>query len=302
MNLAQIALYGVAGVPDCEMSLLDGSGEPFDFVAVTGGSGSGKTRLLEAIVAAKEAVASSGAPLKPRQWVRDGAASARISLVWAFDEEERMYGGLSDRLVATEVVLSAEAPLPETDEDDLASIVLARYAQAIGSSPPMFGVSGKLEYFAAGRALPSFGRGSLDEGVQRPLRGSRDNAKYAFVSDLVITIATSPRRAVFEGLLGRFSEGLKYDPDLATRGLPCFTTACGARCRAAELGTTETNALLVAAVGAAIGLDRSVVLVDRPDRTAAAWRSLGGGTQIIAATEERELLGELPPERVLTLG
>lgn len=302
MNLAQIALYGVAGVPDCEMSLLDGSGEPLDFVAVTGGSGSGKTRLLEAIVAAKEAVASSGATLKPRHWVRDGLAAARISLVWAFDDEERMYGGLTERLVATEVVFSASAPQPETDEDDVASIVLARYAQAIGSTPAMFGVSGKLEYFWAGRALPSATRGSLDEGAQRPLRGARDNAKYAFVSDLSVTIAASTRRPVFEALLATFADGLRYDPELAGRGLPCFLTACGARCRASELGTTETNALLVAAVGAAIGLDRSVVLVDRPDRTRDAWRSIGTGTQIIAATAAPEMLRGLPRERVLDLG
>src|SRR5690349_18523054 len=102
MRLRGARCLGVAGVPDGDYSFLDpSSGAALDFVLVTGPSASGKTRLLEVIALAKEAIAPYGTPHETAHLIRTGSRGAKVVLAWEFDEEERGYAGLDDEPVET---------------------------------------------------------------------------------------------------------------------------------------------------------------------------------------------------------
>ena len=56
---------------------------------MTGEPGSGKSSLLEIIVAAKEDAGPYGAPRFLSSWIRPGEAAAKITATWHLDEEEQ---------------------------------------------------------------------------------------------------------------------------------------------------------------------------------------------------------------------
>jgi|GEM_PF-133064 len=89
MKIQRAELLGIAGVPDLSLDLTSSStGEPHARVVVTGPAGSGKTRLLEALIAAKEAIRPYGPLATGAPWIRAGQA-AKIRLTFWLDDDER---------------------------------------------------------------------------------------------------------------------------------------------------------------------------------------------------------------------
>lgn len=303
MNLLEIACFGVAGVPDGRYSFTDPSGGPLDWVVVCGPAGAGKTRLLELIGAAIQSIAPAGKPPNPLRWVRAGQVAAKVVLLFWLDEEERRFAGCAE-VESAELILSVPAPAPDV-EDGLVAL-LSRYGHRASARDSYFEAPGKLEYFPAGRTLAARGAGSLAEPEQRMLRLQKDPGKYAFVPRYLRELDEADG---FASYLTLFAPGCAFDPAAARLGAPCFRLAAGAR-MLQELPGGMQDGVLIAATIAMIGLDRSLVLVDRPELAACpqdaarlvdAWRRIGRGTQVIAASSSEAIMASTPNEHLVRL-
>jgi hypothetical protein len=298
MRLVRVGCYGVAGVPDGEHAFAPpGSNEPFDFVLVTGPAASGKTRLLEAIVAAKERIAPTGAGVREEGFIAPGGDTARIEMTWALEHPPgfvRFHSGILE----AEVLLGGP-PEPE----GVLSFELSVYAHGPGAQ--------KLEYFHARRRIDTWGPPlGLDPETHKPLRASRSDRKYAFVPTLLRRLAASGEHEGFAGRLAALGATCSFDAASAAEGGPPFRSRRGAPLRVGELASGDEEAVIFAATATLVGLDRSLVLVDRPemflplDPTAlpAALCALGRGAQVIAASASPRLRAAVPKAQVVALG
>lgn len=304
MKLRKVALRGVRGLPDGAYDLTDTrTGEPHSVVFVTGPSASGKTRFLEAIVAAKEWIAPYGGRPVAASWVRPEGTAAKVSLTWQLTAEEQAYGATSDATADTESIFATTGvTLPE--EDGIVA-VLRRYEHGHAA--------GKLEYFPVHRHVPMNGIGiGLSAFEQRALRPTADPRKFASVVRVVHELsAGGPTAEYFAGILAHLSPVCRFEPTSAQDAFPrCFTGPAGPR-SLRELSASELDAVVLAATSVLLGLSHSVVLIDTPElhvdpaflpELAAGLSSLGEDVQVIAATRSPELLRGARPGQVIQLG
>ncbi len=304
MKLAKIALRGVRGVPDGAHDLTDPrTGEPHSLVLVTGPSASGKTRLLEAVIAAKEWVAPYGARPQATAWIRPGETASKVSLGWRLDAEEQAYGALNDASAETESIFTTVGV--SVPEDDGVVAVLRRYDHGHES--------GKIEYFPAQRSVPTGGLGvGLSPFEQRPLRASGDVRKFASVVRVIHELSGGgPTADYFADILSRLSPTCRFEAATSVDAFPrCFVGPRGAR-TLRELSSSETDAVILAATAVMLGLSRSVVFIDSPElfadpsfvpALAEGLLALGQDVQVIAATRSPELLRTAAANQVITLG
>lgn len=258
MKIQRVELNGVAGVPDLTIELPVGaSGEPAALVAVTGPSGAGKTRLLEVLIAAKEAIRPYGQLAPGASWIRsEGAAKARVTFY--LDEAEREFGGTAASLVPCEIILRPNRV--DVEADDALRAVLGRYTHQPAH--------GKVDYFPSERRVTTFPPfAGLGTAEQRLLRLGKDARKYGFILPFLQSLAFEPaRRARFEAGLAALSPRLRYVAPAAEQAIPrCFATRSAEGLTLAQLSSGEADAVIFAATAAAISLDHSLVFVDRPD-------------------------------------
>lgn len=295
MRLARVSCAGVRGVPDGDYAFSPpGSDDPFDFVLIHGPSASGKTRLLDAIVAAKELIAPSGMDFDQRAFVAPGGGTARMEVVWVFEEDDSPVR-FHDAVVESEVVFGV-APEPP----GALSFELSVYEH--GPDAP------KLEYFHAQRRIVEVPAVGLHPDVHKPLRGSKNPRKYAFVGALLRRLGAE-QRAFFTERLARLGATCGLDPEGALRGERPFRSRRGDPIGLADLSSSDEEAVLLAATATLVGLDRSIVLIDRPEmflpldeaRLPEALCALGRGAQVIAASSHPRLARALPQEQVVRM-
>jgi hypothetical protein len=279
MKLLRATFMGVRGVPDATLHFGDpNSGKPKNLVVVTGTPGSGKTRVLEAILAAKEAFAPYGPMMSGTSWIAPGEGAAKVTLAFVFDEQERIYAGSDAPVVEVDVSFFTSETRHEAEEGAVA--VLSRYVHGRRA--------GKVEYFPSARRLPSFGPfGGLSALEQRIARPSKDPRKYSFVPRFLRALEDERRDAAarFAERLAALSPTIRYEAGVRSDGLPrCFRSRGGAVVGPMELSDGEADAVLFAATATAIDLDHSLVLVDRPE----LYASDGGA----ALAKGLALLGE----------
>jgi hypothetical protein len=282
MKILRATFLGMKGIRDVALDFEDPeTGEAATMVALVGPAAAGKTRVLEAIFAAKEAIAPYGAAIDGGLWIGAGM-SAKASITFVLDEEEQTYAGTADPIAETDVIF-----LPRRT-DSLASdglrAVLERYTHGAGA--------GKFEYFPATRRLsltPPFGE--LTAHAQRTKRASRSPSKYDFVGRFLRDLPATPHLGdAFGQALTALSSTCRYEPN----GRPgrYFSSKGGDAVSLGELSDAEGDAVLLAATTFAIDLRCSVLLADRPDmyvdprdarRFAAGLKGLGGDNQIILA-------------------
>lgn len=286
MKIQRAEFLGVAGVPDLTIDLpTSSSGEPHDRVVVTGPSGAGKTRLLEALIAAKEAIRPYGALAPGAPWIRSGQA-AKIRLAFRLDDDERDFAAASSHVLRAEVIFHPTRI--EAEADDGLRAVLGRYSHN--------GAHGKVDYFPAERRIPTFPPfGGLAAGEQRVARLTKDTRKYGFVLPLLQTFAhDAPRRQRFEAALASLSPSCRFVPG-SDEAIPrCFSSRGGEPVSVGQLSHGESDAVIFAATAALIGLDHSLVFLDRPDLHADepealidALGVLGEGNQLWMACSPR---------------
>lgn len=258
MKIQRAAFIGVSGVPDLTLDLTDGrAGAPHASVVVTGPGASGKTRLVEALIAAKEAIRPYGPMATGAAWIRSGNA-AKIRVTFHLDHAELDFAGTGSNLLGAEVVFHPDRVNAEADDGLRA--VLGRYSHNASH--------GKVDYFPAERRIPLFPPfAGLGSGEQRVGRLAKDPRKYGFVLPFLKSIEhDQARRERFSASLAALSPTCRYVPDPSGQAIPrCFSSRGADPVTAGQLSHAEADAVIFAATAAAIGLDHSLVFVDRPD-------------------------------------
>ena len=143
MKLARLTTENIRGLPDRAHIFTDRAGAPLDTVLVTGAPGSGKTTVLEAIGAVKEAIGSYGGPQSPARLRRVGESRARIDVVWTLSAEER----ISAELESSEI--AATWSIGDGDSRVACDPRVRRLFTTYSHAPEL----GKFEYLPASRRL-----------------------------------------------------------------------------------------------------------------------------------------------------
>ena len=194
MKLLRATFLGVRGLPDLTCDFSQGqSGLPRDWIVITGPSSSGKTRLLEALITAKEVIAPYGPPVAAEPWIRPGAHAAKIELSFVLDQEEMRRAGGSASIASAEAIFGPTSCRYQVDDGVMA--VLERYEH-----DPRFG---KVDYFPANRQIPPPGPShGLTAFEQRLYRTTREPRKYAFIPRLLLELGrdAAARARFVEGL------------------------------------------------------------------------------------------------------
>ncbi len=259
MKIQRAKFVGVSGVPDMTLDLTEGrTGVPHSLVAITGPAASGKTRTIEALIAAKEAIRPYGLLANGAGFIRGAGTSAKVYVTFYLDEAERDFAGTSSPTLEGEIIFHPDRVVAEADDGLRA--VLGRYAH----NP----AHGKVDYFPMERRIPMFPPfGGLGAGEQRPGRLTKDQRKYGFVLPLLRSFEhDAARRDRFVAALEALSPTCRYVADTSSETIPrCFTSRGGDPVTVGQLSHAEADAVIFAATAAAISLDHSLVFIDRPD-------------------------------------
>jgi hypothetical protein len=321
MRLLRLQTTDIAALRDRTYELAHPqTGDALDVAVVTGPPSSGKTRLLETIIAAKEAVASYGGLLAPVR-VAPGTSSAKIEAEWALSPAEARRIGETRRSIKSEVLVGAFA-LSGAERDAGLTAILGGYAH----DPEV----GKFEYFHAGRALPtgpaSLGGASASESSERRIRFSKSSDKYRSIRQVLLDNAVGERLDArprdparpafterFAKAFGSLCETRKFaGVDRGGDGFRIrFEAPSGDVVDLDELSDSERQAVIFAATFTHLALHHSIVLVDMPElflppsavvRFATALTGLGQDNQLIFATGSPELVAAVEPYQVVRLG
>jgi hypothetical protein len=304
VKLCRAEFLSIRGVPDLTWNLArTAQATPVDVAIVTGGPSSGKTRLLEAILAAKEIIAPYGLPIDGKPWLRPGETAAKIELTFLLDPEEQRRAGGIPAMVHTEALFTPTGCNAEVDEAFASVLDYYEHAAEVG----------KVDYFAANRGIaPTGPMHGLSPIEQRLYRLGKDPRKYSFIPRLLRDLEGKPERlAWFRTALGGLCPSLRHLGSSGGDPRSYFSSRDGAPQLLSELASTEAEAVLFAATATMVHLDRSIVLVDRPEHSAGergivAWlrgaRLLGDDMQLLLASASPALLAGVDPAAVLDLG
>lgn len=305
MKIRKLEVDGFKGLGDRRFGFVDErSGKAARIVAVTGRAASGKTSVLDAILAAKESVGPYGALPASSELVRYDADAAKVTVEWEVSSTECDRFGISDGRITTESIFGETGIAPAAPDPGFAALLSEYDADAS---------SGKVEYFHAHRGI-SLG-GALDlsksagDTMDRMARLASDNTKYVGLVRFIV------------------EAGLGLDIDAGGKAKPagrikdafellCSTKKLGGLYRAGgqvlpgffdptekipfgltQLAASELDALLFATTFVRAGLVSnqvgSLILVDSPEkhvgeadagRLVAGLAELGAENQLVVAT------------------
>jgi predicted ATPase len=270
MKLSAIRLINIRGV---HLDVTLGNAP----LIVTGPPGSGRTTVLEAIVATKENAGAYGMAPRARDFAR---GTGQIELRWEVELFEQQSLGVP----SSEVVLSWD--LARSWPQGLANPTVADWLRQYSTSPTRW----KMEYLHATRTLPD-GPSVPAARVEPALRLTRDASKYAFVRPYLEQVAREESASALASLKSdgivvadglhkagsRFADALSLlnprlrwdgcepsaDDDARTK--TWFVRPVGPRVELGQLTNGEAMAVLVAAAWARLGLEHATLLVDHPE-------------------------------------
>lgn len=298
MKISTISTRGISGLPDLQVDLMaGGAGAPHTLFLVTGPAASGKTRLLEAIVATFEAVCPYEGMVRAADWLPNPNATGRIELGLWLESGERAHAG-----GATNIGVRFESSRVIAEGGTSISKQLKRYDH--DDATP------KREYFPETRQLwwgpHADGTGALEQSL---LRGSKNPQKYSFVPRFLASLPDDPVRSErFAAAIHRLAPGLEY---IRTNRERCFSSHGSAPVPHNSLSSSEADAVLICATAVMIGLNHSVVLLDRPElyvppnrivEFVQALATLGTDNQWIVTTNSAELVQSVPQAQIAWLG
>jgi len=280
VKLLGLETIDVAGIDSRVFSFAKAPEVAHDRVLVTGGPGTGKTRLLEAIIAAREVLATGQRSMSQDSFIRPEHETSKVILSWQLTSEEQATIGAASSVVSTEVIFCREE---EDPAEARMGFLLERYGH--DDATPKF------EYFSERRRLDvGGGEASLDEEEQIALRTDPSPRKCSWLPAFLDRLQDEPEQAKrFAASLERFSPSCAYDPRrhaLTSHGRPVRSLY--------QLSASEADALMFSATATLVGLSGSIVLVDRPElhgidpaRAMAGLSGLGADNQLILTTSSR---------------
>jgi predicted ATPase len=329
MKLVRLKLANVGAIADGDYALVDRrTGRPLDVVIVTGGPASGKTTLLEAIIAAKEGVGAYGPPPDGSRLLRSGKSSGRIEATWWLSAQEVERAELREPAARTVLELRSEGRARSRHDSRLERL-FASYSHDADV--------GKVDYFPDNRQLVvrswSPMAPPLSEQAEARERLGRDPDKYAPVIrsfvDLAVEQGLRANAALAErGIALRLSAPDAFGPLRAAiaRILPdlrfaaveprdgaprvLFERRDGTQVALERLSAFEQQGVLFAVSFWRIGLEHSLVLVDEPElhvhpreqaRFLRAIVGLGSDNQVIVATGSEAIVQEATPWQLVDL-
>ncbi len=306
MKVSHLKLRGIAGLPDLDCDFISPTtGKPHDLVVISGPEASGKTRLVELMVAVLEAVAPYEGIVRASDWYADAARGARVELdLWLGDAPATT--GVGGPAATAHAVVDFTANGVSVGIDRAFARQLAHY-----DHDP---ARGKREYFPEDRqrswGARTDGLGAIEQSL---LRSSKDPQKYSFVPRFLAELRTdTPRRGAFARALEVLSPTVRFTG--AKRGgdpTACFTNLSRSGIPYDALSSSEGDAVLIAATAALIGLNRSLVFLDRPELHVSADRlgawihalaHLGADNQWFVATSEERLAATFDRTQHISLG
>lgn len=268
MKILDVQTFGIRGVPDgfydFALPADVAKGGAHDLVVLTGPSGSGKTRFLELIVAVLEILVPNDEDVDMGQWIRPDHRAAKVKVSWLLTDDEQRLVGAPNPVHRTETIFGGENPISSTDE--LLIHLFARYDHTDTSS--------KIEYFAENRRLDDSGAEMpTDPRTQMRFRTRKEPRKYSFVPTFLRELRNRRANAErFAATLALLSRTCRYDLESAS----LFSRGRAIR-KLSELSGSESDAVLLAATAANVGLSRSIVLIDRPELMNASPREIAPG-------------------------
>jgi predicted ATPase len=327
MKILRLQARGFRGLPDGTFNFTDlATEEPLPVVIVAGDASSGKTSLLEAIIAAKEDVGAYGHP-RPASYLRAGARTAQLEARWLLSPAEKKRAEAQEAIVTTVSTFGDGAPSLPPHPAALRTV----FREHASSSD-----RAKVEYFHASRALPPT-RGQQRRGgggaAEARLRLIASNEKHVALRTWVVDAIQADHAALAHDvrthgvalgtgqfhvlqqlrellqpfLLGKAFDGI--EPEGEGHRLR-FVRPDGTVLDLEELSAGEQQGALFALTFRRFGLDHSIVLIDEPElHVHAAHRArflqdlvgLGRDNQIIAATGSAEILAAARPAQIIDL-
>jgi len=306
MRIAKLTYTGFAGLGDGSLDFARDGGVPSDVIVVTGPPGSGKTRLLELIIAGKERVAPYGPRPRLDDVIAPGGSAAKIIIDWWLSEEERAFVGVNRPFQTTEAIYARSGPF-ELAPDPAIGVLLERY-----DHDPSHG---KIDYLPADRGLPSFSTMVSDPVFdQRPKRLARGPDKYAglvkLASDAILRRTDTPRIDALRALFTELCPHLRLGGVTASGDIEAIR-ADGSTTPASRLSMSEKQALAIASSLVLVGVHGSIVLYDTPElylsgAEARRWLEIlknhAPTNQWIVATTADEVVAMTPQKNVVRFG
>ncbi|NUP05373.1 MAG: ATP-binding protein [Polyangiaceae bacterium] len=303
MKIGSVALTGVRGLADRYVDWVSSAtGRPHDLVVVAGPPASGKTRFLEALIAAFETVGGYMGIVRGSDWAASRAA-ARVELGLHLDPDERQAAPGAGHPARAVALWSQDGIAAEVDRG--LSRVLERYSHD--------GAGGKREYFPENRKLAWGSRvdglSALEQSILRP---SKDPQKYSFVPRFLERLSEDPEgQQAFAGMLESLSPSVRYLPKGAPDARSAwFSSRGGDGSFLSELSSSEADAVLIASTVSLLGLNHSIVFLDRPELYVPSERlvpwvraltTIGHDNQWIVATGSRRLVEAVETSQLVLL-
>ncbi len=315
MKITRVKLFGLLGAPDAELSLGSQGAGPF---VITGPSGAGKTRTLEAIIAAKEHLGAYGLAPRAERWRRSDDGRIEIDLLFDGVHEKTLQAG------AVRGVFELGAGRPSEAAPVRVAHALSRWSREVGPS--------KVEYFHAGRLADCEGWSSAGPMDDLPSgRLTRARGKYSWVRSMLEQLSrASAARAIdtlaergialgvpseldgFSRRLMKLTDRLKWLRVVeASEGARCIFARPGGEVELSDLSDGERAVVLFAAAFERLGLDQAIVLIDMPElmlhpedhvRVVDGLASMLTDGQLIIATTSPAILRAVPASRICSLG
>lgn len=301
MKLAHAALEGVTGLADQTIVFAE-SGAPPDLFVIGGGPGSGKTRVLEAIIAAKETAGPYVGMVRPEDWCSP-ERPARVELHFVLGDQERALAPSSPSPARVVVAWGPSGTRVECDR--AVSKLLSRYEHEPEVS--------KFEYVPENRqrawGARADGLGAFEQSLHRL---TKDPQKYSFLPRFLSSLRTDViKRRAFADALEALSLTVRLklpeDPEDDT----LFVSRGGASAFLSELSSSEVDAVLLAATAVNVALEHSIVFFDRPElyvhpdhvkRFVQSLSKLGRDNQWIIATGSRAVMESVQRGQLHMLG